>query len=341
MMEATVDRRSEKYTCYESVSGMRGMTTRKSLFLFDDIFDEEYQEKMRRAAEAARMAELEAKEHAPPTYSQEEIDEAKEVSYQLGRQEGMSAAMASIEQQAAIALDGLLSKVDELKQIHRKWTSEIQRDAVRLSAAIMRKIAPELTRGTELPQIGHVINQAFQFLTEQPKVMIRVAAELEAPLRDKVHLMASRVGYEGDVVLVGDPELVATDCRVSWAAGAVERALDDTWGEIDEIVERTLSALPARSSIGSDMPPAPSSPAPSSPAPSSDASGNNEIDTDDQITPELVMNATSEEPAADDITADNLPNMVSESHEQTMDADGDPGDADVIENESRLAARGE
>ena len=319
-----------------AVSGMRGMTTQKSLFLFDDIFDEEYQEKMRQAAEAERLAELEAQEHAPPTYSQEEIDEAKETSYQLGRQEGMSSAMASIEQQASISLENLLGKIDELNQIHHKWTAEIQRDAVRLSAAIMRKIAPELTRGSELPQIAHVINRAFQFLTEQPKVMIRVAAELEAPLRDKVHLMASRVGYEGDVVLVGDPELVATDCRVSWAAGAVEQALDDTWGEIDEIVERTLSALPARSSIGSDMPPAPSSP-----APSSDASGNNEIDTDDQITPELVMNATSEEPAADDITADNLSNMVSGSHEQTMDADGDPGDADVIQNASRLAARGE
>ena len=330
MMEATVDRRSEKFTCYQSVSGMRGMTTRKSLFLFDDIFDEEYQEKMRRAAEAARMAELEAKEYAPPTYSQEEIDEAKEVSYQLGRQEGMSAAMASIEQQASISLYGLLSKVDELKQIHRKWTSEIQRDAVRLSAAIMRKIAPELTRGTELPQIGHVINQAFQFLTEQPKVMIRVAAELEAPLRDKVHLMASRVGYEGEVILVGDPELVATDCRISWAAGAVERALDDTWGEIDEIVERTLSSLPARSSIGSDMPP----------EPAGAADGDTTIETENHMAPEeyplsmaeLTIDAASEEPAADDMPTADLSSMVSESRDQNMDADGDPGDATLIQN---------
>ena len=75
------------------------MSTQKSRFLFDNIFDEEYQQKMRRAAEAARMAELEAEEHAPPTYSQEEVDEAKEASYQLGRQEGMSSAMSGIEQQ--------------------------------------------------------------------------------------------------------------------------------------------------------------------------------------------------------------------------------------------------
>ncbi|MBO6560005.1 MAG: hypothetical protein JJ959_05685 [Nisaea sp.] len=231
------------------------MEKQKSRFLFDDIFDEEYQQKLRRAAEAARLAEEEAAANAPPTYTQEEVDDAKEASYQLGRQEGMSAAMSGIEQQVAVALEGVLAQVGKLKDAHRKWTNEMQRDAVRLSATIMRKLAPELTRGTELPQIEHVINQAFQFLTEQPKVMIRVATEIEEPLRDKVHLMASRVGYEGEVVLVGDPELVATDCRVSWAAGAVERSLDETWHEIDEMVERTISALPARSGIGSDIPP--------------------------------------------------------------------------------------
>ncbi|MEP3116514.1 hypothetical protein [Nisaea sp.] len=306
------------------------MTTQKARFLFDNIFDEEYQEKMRRAAEAARMAELEAEEHAPPTYTQEEVDEAKEASYQLGRQEGMSSAMAGIEQQVSVSLEGVLSKVGELSQVHRQWTAEIQRDAVRLAATIMRKMAPELTRGTELPQIEHVINQAFQFLTEQPKVMIRVAAELEAPLRDKVQLMASRVGYEGEVVLVGDPELVATDCRVSWAAGAVERALDETWGEIDEMVERTLSSLPARSDIGSDMPS----------EPASETTGDIEIEIDDQIAakeqsvsmPETTSDPAIEEHAADDIPAHDLSDAVPETLEESMDADGDPSEAELIQN---------
>jgi len=308
------------------------MTTQKARFLFDNIFDEEYQEKMRRAAEAARMAELEAEEHAPPTYTQEEVDEAKEASYQLGRQEGMSSAMAGIEQQVAVSLEGVLSKAGELGQIHHKWTSEIQRDAVRLSATIMRKIAPELTRGTELPQIEHVINQAFQFLTEQPKVMIRVAAELEAPLRDKVQLMASRVGYEGEVVLVGDPELVATDCRVSWAAGAVERALDETWSEIDEMVERTLSSLPARSDIGSDMPP----------EQEAETTGETEVETDDEVlatfeelpeaTPEPAIDAATDEPSVDDVPASDLSDAVPETSEEGVDVDGDPSEAELIQN---------
>lgn len=219
-------------------------------YLFDNIFDEEYQKKMRAAAEAARIAEIEAEHFRPPSYSQEELDDAREAAYQQGRQEGMAAAMSGIEQQMVMTLEHVLSKTGDLAKAYDHWTQEMQNDALRLSSSIMRKLAPELVRGTELPQIEHVINEAFQFLTEQPKVMIRVASELEAPLREKVQLMASRVGYEGEVVLVGDPDLVATDCRVSWSAGAVERALDETWAEIDEIIARALKALPPRSRSG-------------------------------------------------------------------------------------------
>ncbi|WP_193179927.1 FliH/SctL family protein [Nisaea sediminum] len=286
------------------------MEKQKSRFLFDDIFDEEYQQKLRRAAEAARLAEEEAAINAPPTYTQEEVDDAKEASYQLGRQEGMSAAMSGIEQQVAVALEGVLAQVGKLKDAHRKWTNEMQRDAVRLSATIMRKLAPELVRGTELPQIEHVINQAFQFLTEQPKVMIRVATEIEEPLRSKVQLMASRVGYEGEVVLVGDPELVATDCRVSWAAGAVERSLDETWHEIDEMVERTISALPARSGIGSDIPPSEEPDAPGVAL---------EAETEDE--PTEADPAPETEPLASDV-------------EPEMDDAVHPDEADVRESQS-------
>ena len=103
----------------------------------------------------------------------------------------MADAMASIEQQVALTLDAIFNRVGGLLEDQKQWAKETQHDALLLAATIMRKIAPELTRGTELPQIEHVINQAFGFLTEQPKVMIRVSAEFEEPLKDKVHLMAS------------------------------------------------------------------------------------------------------------------------------------------------------
>ncbi|HEY9566912.1 MAG TPA: FliH/SctL family protein, partial [Thalassobaculum sp.] len=171
---------------------------------------------------------------------------ARAEGHALGRQEGMADAMAGIEQQVARTLDSMFSRLPKVFQEQAAWSKVIEADALRLAVALVRKLAPELTRGQELPEVERVIREAFGFLTEQPKVMIRVAPALEDALRDKVVLMASRVGYEGQVVLIGDPELPVEDCRISWQAGAVERSLDDTWEQIDQIVARMLAGQPER-----------------------------------------------------------------------------------------------
>jgi flagellar assembly protein FliH len=215
-------------------------------FLFNQMFDEEVIERQRQQ-EAARIDEERiAEENAPPTYTVEELEAAKIAAHQQGMQEGKAEALASIEQQANLTLDLILRQIGDLLAEYKNWTNEVHHDSISMALSIMRKLAPELLRGSELPQVEHIVNEAFQFLTDQPKVMIRVASDLEDELIGKVNLMASRVGYEGQVVLTGDPELELTDCRISWYAGAVERSLDETWGQIDEMVDRVLRGLPAR-----------------------------------------------------------------------------------------------
>ena len=279
-------------------------------FLFTHSFDEEVIAR-HQAEEAARLqAELLADENAPPTYSVEELETAKQIAHQQGLQEGKAEAMASIEQQASLTLELVLRKIDELLAEYHQWTAEVQHDSISMSLAIMRKLAPELLRGTELPQVEHVVNEAFKFLTDQPKVMIRVATEIEDGLRGKVNLMASRVGYEGQVVLTGDPELELTDCRISWYAGAVERALDETWGQIDEMVDRVLRGLPAR-----EQP---------VPMPEEDLTDDQGAEEDDEDTIlDIEDDATDvDEPPHDD------EDVILDLDDATADIDGAPADAD-------------
>ncbi|MEQ8587444.1 MAG: hypothetical protein RLO01_18815 [Thalassobaculaceae bacterium] len=215
-------------------------------FLFEFSFDDGADEARQAEEEARLRAEQEAEANRPPTFSLEEMESAKAEAFAKGRQEGMDDAMAGIDQQVARTLDAVFSRVPKVFEQHQAWTREMETDAARLGLAVIGRLAPELVRDNELPEVEAVIREAFGFLTEQPKVMIRVAKELEESLSGKVDLMASRVGYEGQVVLVGDPELPVDDCRVSWQAGAVERSLDAVWDQIDEIVGRVLAGAPTR-----------------------------------------------------------------------------------------------
>jgi flagellar assembly protein FliH len=215
-------------------------------FTFDYSFDTGADDRRKAADLARRRAAEEAASNQPPAFSVEELEQARAEAHALGRQEGMDDAMAGVEQQIVRTLDALFSRLPKVFEQHAAWTKAMEADAARLAMTVMRKLAPELCRDRELPEVERVVREAFGFLTEQPKVMVRVAPALEEALRDRVVLMASRVGYEGQVVLVGDPELPSEDCRVSWQAGAVERSLDATWDQIDQIVERALAGQPER-----------------------------------------------------------------------------------------------
>lgn len=221
--------------------------TKPKPFMFDYSFDDGADEARLAAEQADRHAAEQAEANRPPTFTVEELEAAKTEAYAQGRQDGMDDAMAGIEQQVARTLDAVFSRISKVFEQHTDWTKQMESDAARLGVAVIGRLAPELARERELPEVEAVIREAFGFLTEQPKVMIRVAKELEEPLSGKVELMASRVGYEGQVVLVGDPELAIDDCRVSWQAGAVERSLDNVWDQIEQITERVLAGAPTRS----------------------------------------------------------------------------------------------
>lgn len=288
---------------------------RNKPFMFDYSFDDGADENRQAEIEARRRAMEEAEANRPPTFSVEELETAKTEAHAAGRQEGMADAMAGIEQQVARTLDAVFSRVPKVFEQHHAWTQTLEADALRLAHTVMRKVSPELVREHELPEVEHVIREAFSFLTEQPKVMIRVAAELESALSEKVNLMASRVGYEGQVVLVGDPELAIDDCRVSWQAGAVERGLDDTWGQIDEIVNRTLASQQNRHSDNTSTRPT------ATPDQATEDAGQNTPDapTDDPV-------ADSSEaptgPAAAPETTDPAPDEANDAQAGTTGADG-------------------
>ena len=216
-------------------------------FLFDNNFDDKVADHLKKeSAEGANQAVEEIIE-AAPTFSAEELENARSSAYQQGRQDGMADALNGIEKQISLSLDDILNRLPAVFDEQKRYAQSLQDDALKLCQAIMHKLAPALIQSREAVEVEYVVREAFGFLTNQPKVIIRVPEAVEPHLRDKTDLMASRVGYEGEVVLVGDPELDTTDCRISWFAGAVESSRADTWADIDSIVNRALS---------NDMPPA-------------------------------------------------------------------------------------
>ena len=134
-------------------------------FMFDYSFDDGADDARKAKEDAALRAQKEAADRAPPTFTVEELAAARTEAEALGRQQGMSDAMASIDQQVARTLDAVMTRLPRVFEEHANLTKAMEADAVRLSSAIMHKLAPELTREKALQEVESVIQEAFGFLT--------------------------------------------------------------------------------------------------------------------------------------------------------------------------------
>ena len=72
------------------------------------------------------------------------------------------------------------------------------------------------------------------------RLVAYVPNDLLDPLNERVATISAARGFEGRVVLIGDPELADSDCRIEWADGGLERDTRRLWSDIEAALDRCL-----------------------------------------------------------------------------------------------------
>jgi len=266
-------------------------------FVFEESFDV--------ISTPEEIAEIKRKEieEAPPTFSEEELQAARDEAYQMGLQAGLQEAGSSIEQQVATTLEvltGTLNRIDE----QQKLANEIlTRESIDLAISAVRKLLPDLAERGALAEIEAFVGDIMAKISETPNLIIRVAENLVPDVDQQVSDLCSRIGFSGSVSVVGDGELGAADCRIRWNEGEAFRKMEITLAEI----EGHVAALPRATFPDTDI-------AANISPPVEDAS-TQVIDTDMETTgapapdrpPTSLDELPPEEMSADQPTAEILP----------------------------------
>src|SRR5579875_247103 len=173
-----------------------------------------------------------------------------------GRRAGRAEALAEIEAQAVRALEAAAQALTALGRSEAQRAEATIAAGLELAAAVMRKALPELARRHGLAEIEAVVADCLTQLTDEPRIVIRVRDSLLDALQQKAQALARSTGFAGRLVMVADPALGDSDCRVEWADGGVVRNLARLTAELDEALARALGK-------SEPEPPATSPPAPS------------------------------------------------------------------------------
>ncbi|KQP35999.1 MULTISPECIES: FliH/SctL family protein [unclassified Methylobacterium] len=151
------------------------------------------------------------------------LAEAVADAYARGVQEGRAQAemqaqgrMADALTRLGLAAAGLLGQADARD-------AEREAQAMDFAVALARRIAGEALDAQPLAAIGDAARSALQHLRGVPHLVVRVHESLVDEAEALVKRLARERGFEGRLVVLGEPDLAPGDARMEWADGGVVR----------------------------------------------------------------------------------------------------------------------
>ncbi|MGB0750219.1 MAG: hypothetical protein ACPGO3_15870 [Magnetospiraceae bacterium] len=176
----------------------------------------------------------------PPTFTEAELEQAKESAYMRGREEALSDAGHVVEQNMARALTAIAEKFSDMAAAQTAANEAAAREAVEVAVAVIRKLFPEWNRRHGAEEVVAALREVTARLIEEPTLTVFVNADERETVEDRVDPVVRQTGLAVSVEVVGDVDVAPGDCRMAWNAGGAARDADRLWAEIDEILKRNL-----------------------------------------------------------------------------------------------------
>lgn len=210
-------------------------------FMFEVDFDRPHPPKPT-VVEPAAVEEVIEAEPPPPTFSEEELGIAREAAFEQGRQAGFNEASEATDRLIATALTSLSTQMDAVFRGQEEANDLNARNAVKVALAVVRKMLPAACEKHAFDEVARVVEEVVGHILDEPRIIVRVAALLVEPVRERLEAVAERQGFEGRVVVQADARLTPGDARVEWTDGGAERDQARLMGEIEATMERAMAS---------------------------------------------------------------------------------------------------
>jgi flagellar assembly protein FliH len=195
-------------------------------FLFDMDF----------AAAGEREAAIPLADHAA------KLAEAEAAAHRKGYAEAQTDAGIEAERRIADALERVAVSLTEANTALRTIEARLECEAVEVAVAVARKLAPALIEHEPFAEISALAGGCFRELIASPHIAVRVNEAVYAAVREKLDGIARAHGFEGRMVVLGEPGIAAGDCRIEWADGGINRERAAADAAIGEAVARYVRA---------------------------------------------------------------------------------------------------
>lgn len=197
------------------------MAMAQTRFLFDNDF------------RSARPSAAQAREEAARA-------EGEAGAYARGLAEGRLQAEAQSQARLADAFNRLALAATSLLADSDARLAAVEDECVEVAVALARTAAGDAMAAAPLAALGGAVREALKHVRGVPHLAVRVHESLVDETEALVKREARERGYEGRLVVLGEPDILPGDARIEWADGAIVRDR----GRVDRDIDAALGDTP-------------------------------------------------------------------------------------------------
>ena len=175
-----------------------------------------------------------------PTFSEDELNAAREEGFNAGKESGMTEALANIENSISQTLSTIVDEILDLSRKQSEYNEHIKIETISLLNCVNRKLFPLMNEQLNLDEAIQFSQRVLPELLTEPRITINVHEDISETLKNRIENFLKDKGYGGELIINGDVSIPVGNCQIEWSSGSAERNSELLMSDIEK---RFLSAI--------------------------------------------------------------------------------------------------
>ena len=230
-------------------------------------------------------------EPPPPTFSEEELEKAKQKSFDDGYRQAKQEAENSRERQITEYSGIITQHLTDLFSQEEQRIKLYEAESISLAHAIFEQLFPTYSKKHGLDEVKQTIESVLERHYENPSITISVPADYVEDIKTMVTERLDQTIAER-ITVTADKKLGAGDCHISWNNGGARRSATLIAENISTHLQQTLEEQPDMDHNNKDSLDDPSLDESIDQAPSDDENTDRQQQPTDTNAPDTAQSAT-------------------------------------------------
>ncbi|MFT6658285.1 hypothetical protein [Maritalea sp.] len=162
------------------------------------------------------------------------ISQAHEQGYNEGLETGQQSVLSKTNQQIAAAVEMLANRSKDFLQTLDHAQQHHLTQSTKLATTVGHKLAAHLIEHNPTPEISALLEDCLSSLGRTAHLVIRCNDQLSDKIQPIAKEFAHQAGFDGRLIVMGEPDFALGDCRIEWSDGGLARNFENLAQEIDE-----------------------------------------------------------------------------------------------------------